>query len=166
MYRKCAAAVVLRSDGQSLVLSRADRPSAWQFPQGGFEEKESLTAAALRELWEETGIPPWCARPLAAFLPDGQCVPMAQSSNQKDGRNSGGKTTAQHNDGNDGCDYDASEFQAAMRADGAVSIGEERVFRYDVPPGTWLERQGFAGQELHFAVFQLVRRNPPALAPE
>jgi putative (di)nucleoside polyphosphate hydrolase len=28
----------------------------WQMPQGGIDDGEELRAAALRELWEETGV--------------------------------------------------------------------------------------------------------------
>jgi len=31
---------------------------AWQMPQGGIDSGESVHAAALRELWEETGVTP------------------------------------------------------------------------------------------------------------
>ncbi len=36
--------------------SPAGAPPAWQMPQGGIDEGEKPRAAALRELWEETGV--------------------------------------------------------------------------------------------------------------
>ena len=38
------------------VGRRNDAPDAWQMPQGGIDDGEKPRAAALRELWEETGI--------------------------------------------------------------------------------------------------------------
>merc|ERR1711908_257289 len=34
--------------------------------------------------------------------------------------------------------------------------------RYDVPPGTWLEKAGFAGQEMQFALFFLAVDDDPS----
>lgn len=55
-FRAGVMLVVRRDDGRVLAFSRADRPDAWQLPQGGLERGESLEAAAWRELREETGL--------------------------------------------------------------------------------------------------------------
>jgi putative (di)nucleoside polyphosphate hydrolase len=45
--------------GQVFVGQRRDSAApAWQMPQGGIDDGESPRAAALRELEEETGVPP------------------------------------------------------------------------------------------------------------
>lgn len=55
-YRKCAGAVVFNKNGQVFLGNRIGFKDAWQFPQGGVEENESVVDAAKRELFEETGI--------------------------------------------------------------------------------------------------------------
>lgn len=55
-YRPCAGVVLLNRDGLIFAGQRLDRPDAWQMPQGGIDEGETPTQAALRELTEETGI--------------------------------------------------------------------------------------------------------------
>ena len=69
--------MLLNRDGRVFVGQRLDhRSEAWQMPQGGIDAGEEPEAAALRELEEETGIPPHrvevvarCAEPLAYDLP-------------------------------------------------------------------------------------------------
>jgi len=56
-YRPCVGVMLI--DGRGLVFAgrRIDGPpEAWQMPQGGIDAGESVEAAALRELWEETGV--------------------------------------------------------------------------------------------------------------
>lgn len=56
-YRPCAGVMLLNRDGHVFVGQRIDNPTdAWQMPQGGVDKGEDPRQAALRELWEETGI--------------------------------------------------------------------------------------------------------------
>lgn len=54
-YRQCVGIVLFNPEGKVFVGERLDHPGAWQMPQGGIDEGESIEAAALRELREETG---------------------------------------------------------------------------------------------------------------
>lgn len=55
----CAALAVLRRGAQLLLVRRANPPDAglWGFPGGRMEWGETIAEAAVRELFEETGIP-------------------------------------------------------------------------------------------------------------
>lgn len=56
-YRPCVGVMLANSDGQVFVGQRLDNDMpAWQMPQGGIDPGETPQQAALRELWEETGI--------------------------------------------------------------------------------------------------------------
>ncbi len=56
-YRRCVGLMLIKPTGEVFVGQRNDRDSdAWQMPQGGIDKGEAPRDAALRELWEETGI--------------------------------------------------------------------------------------------------------------
>lgn len=57
-YRPCVGVVLRNQNGLIFTGERLDTPGAWQMPQGGIDEGESTTQAALRELREETGVGP------------------------------------------------------------------------------------------------------------
>lgn len=58
-YRPCVGIMLINSDGLIFAAQRLDFQSdAWQMPQGGVDKGEAPRAAALRELGEETGVPP------------------------------------------------------------------------------------------------------------
>ena len=57
-YRKCVGVMLMNADGHVFFGQRIDSDiPAWQMPQGGVDKGEDPRAAALRELWEETGVP-------------------------------------------------------------------------------------------------------------
>jgi putative (di)nucleoside polyphosphate hydrolase len=56
-YRPCVGVVLMNQDGRVFAAQRIDNPTpAWQMPPGGIDSDEKPRKAALRELWEETGI--------------------------------------------------------------------------------------------------------------
>lgn len=56
-YRPGVGVVLIDAQGRIFAAQRKDSPSAaWQMPQGGIDEGEKPRKAALRELWEETGV--------------------------------------------------------------------------------------------------------------
>ena len=56
-YRPCVGVMLVNGDGHVFVGQRIDNPTdAWQMPQGGVDKGEDPRDAALRELWEETGV--------------------------------------------------------------------------------------------------------------
>ena len=57
-YRPCVGVMLANADGRVFVGQRIDQDAtAWQMPQGGIDPGEAPRDAALRELWEETGVP-------------------------------------------------------------------------------------------------------------
>ncbi len=55
-YRPCVGVMLINAEGKIFAGERIDTPDAWQMPQGGVDEGETLEAAALRELEEEIGV--------------------------------------------------------------------------------------------------------------
>lgn len=57
-YRPCVGIMLINANGQAFVGKRIDNREGdwWQMPQGGVDDGEDLQEAALRELWEETGV--------------------------------------------------------------------------------------------------------------
>jgi putative (di)nucleoside polyphosphate hydrolase len=56
-YRPCVGVVLVNRDGLVFAGRRHDTAGdAWQMPQGGIDPGETPRQAALRELWEETGV--------------------------------------------------------------------------------------------------------------
>jgi len=66
LYRPAAGIVIFNPKGQVWLGRRAGEKSKyrWQFPQGGIDKGEKPKDAAMRELWEETGLKPEHVAPL------------------------------------------------------------------------------------------------------
>ncbi len=57
-YRPCVGVMLVNEAGRVFTGQRFDSEvAAWQMPQGGIDPGETPEVAALRELWEETGVP-------------------------------------------------------------------------------------------------------------
>ena len=55
-YRSNVGIIVVNKDNKLLWARRCGRASAWQFPQGGVNEGETIQEAMFRELNEELGL--------------------------------------------------------------------------------------------------------------
>jgi putative (di)nucleoside polyphosphate hydrolase len=61
-YRPCVGVMLLNRDGLVWIGRRFEKQNDdgigkwWQMPQGGIDEGENVQAAAMRELYEETGV--------------------------------------------------------------------------------------------------------------
>jgi putative (di)nucleoside polyphosphate hydrolase len=57
-YRPCVGVMLVNAEGKAFVGRRIDNKEGdwWQMPQGGVDDGEDVTDAAIRELAEETGI--------------------------------------------------------------------------------------------------------------
>lgn len=58
LYRPNVAAILERANGDIFIAERLTVKGAWQFPQGGVDSGEEMTAALYRELEEEIGVTP------------------------------------------------------------------------------------------------------------
>lgn len=67
-YRRGVGVMLLNSPKQIWVGRRIDNTDeAWQMPQGGIDKGEEPWATALREVEEETGIPPHLVERIAEY---------------------------------------------------------------------------------------------------
>jgi len=53
--RSVAATILVNKEGEYLIVKKPRKNHAWQFPQGGVEEGETLLEGTQRELYEECG---------------------------------------------------------------------------------------------------------------
>mmetsp|Transcript_10749 Transcript_10749/g.23835 ORF Transcript_10749/g.23835 Transcript_10749/m.23835 type:complete len:358 (+) Transcript_10749:93-1166(+) len=118
-WRLCAGAAVFNSKNELLIGERIGKPGSWQTPQGGVDggdKSESVTDAAIRELYEEVG------------LEHEKHVLLEKM---------GSEMTA---------------IKCRYQTEGT---------------GSWLEKEGFAGQELNWVVFRCadsdLERNPSSV---
>mmetsp|Transcript_31103 Transcript_31103/g.75187 ORF Transcript_31103/g.75187 Transcript_31103/m.75187 type:complete len:403 (+) Transcript_31103:21-1229(+) len=126
-WRLCAGAAVLNSRNELLIGERIGKPGSWQTPQGGVDggrngnEEESVSDAAIRELYEEVG------------LEHGKHVLLERQMTLD------GKTTTAA----------TLPIKCRYKTEGT---------------GSWLEKVGFAGQELNWVIFRCadsdLERNP------
>lgn|SRR5574344_880048 len=56
IFRKNAGIIIFNANKKVLLCERIDIENSWQFPQGGIENGETPSQAALRELQEETSV--------------------------------------------------------------------------------------------------------------
>jgi len=56
LYRRGVGVFLVNKDKKVFLGQRRDATQAWQLPQGGVDFGESMSIAAYRELFEETGI--------------------------------------------------------------------------------------------------------------
>lgn len=49
---------MVNADGNLLICERSTMPGAWQFPQGGVDDGESMEEGLFREISEEIGLKP------------------------------------------------------------------------------------------------------------
>ena len=54
-YRPCVGIVLFNTDNKVFVGERLDNPGAWQLPQGGIDDGETIEQAFYREMLEEIG---------------------------------------------------------------------------------------------------------------
>jgi putative (di)nucleoside polyphosphate hydrolase len=57
-FRPNVAALIMKPEGQLLICERFTVPGAWQFPQGGVDDGETVEKALFREVREEIGLGP------------------------------------------------------------------------------------------------------------
>jgi putative (di)nucleoside polyphosphate hydrolase len=58
LYRPNVAAILLDREGRIFIGERISVTGAWQFPQGGVDDTETLEGALFREVQEEIGVAP------------------------------------------------------------------------------------------------------------
>ena len=108
-WRLCAGCAVLNSKNEILIGNRIGKEDSWQAPQGGVDATvkngamETVTEAAIRELYEEVG------------LEIGKHVLLEK------------------------LDAKATPIKCRYKTEGT---------------GSWLEKAGFAGQELNWTIFR------------
>jgi putative (di)nucleoside polyphosphate hydrolase len=85
-YRANVAAIIRRSDGKLLVGERSDIPGAWQFPQGGVKQSETLPEALYRELKEEISLSPEYYRVIESKGPYRYLFPPGRTKEGFDGQ--------------------------------------------------------------------------------
>lgn len=66
-WRANVVAVVVDAAGNVLLGGNPQVNKHWHFPQGGVKDGELFSAAVMRELWEESGLPPFSCSIVARF---------------------------------------------------------------------------------------------------